>query len=278
MKKILIPTDLSVQANFAYDLANKIANRTNSEIHLLSVVSATPDIFFDKNGNIKEELGKDYSELHAMENKLKEELKDWLKNKKNITTTKVKIGRVEEDVLRYISDNQIDLVVMGTEGAYGVEEILKSSHTANIAMSSPVPVLSLKCDRSDMEIEDILLVSDFHPPKELNLKIVQTLQSAFSAKLHLLKVNTPKDFETTQTVQLHMKEFSELNCLENVEFHVYCDNTVEEGIVNFSEDTGIDFITMATHQRSGLSRLFKKSISSAVINHLWQPILTFPIS
>jgi nucleotide-binding universal stress UspA family protein len=58
---------------------------------------------------------------------------------------------------------------------------------------------------------------------------------------------------------------------------VYCDESVEQGIVNFCADTGIDFVTIGTHQRGSFSRLFKKSISNQVVNHIWQPVLTFPI-
>ena len=55
------------------------------------------------------------------------------------------------------------------------------------------------------------------------------------------------------------------------------DESVEKGIVNFSGETGIDFVAIGTHQRSGLSRLFKHSISEDIVNHVWQPILTFPV-
>lgn len=277
MKKILIPTDLSDLGDFAYDLANKIAKPTKAEIHVLSIVPATPEVLFDKEGNVKDCGDINLSKLYEEEKVLNKKMTDWLEGKENVITSIVKIGKVEEDILRYVKQNEIDLVVMGTAGAYGAEEALRGSHTGHISQQSPVPVLSLKCDRSEMKIKDLLLVSDFHKVEKMNLGALKNLQDAFDANINLLKVNTPKDFEPQRKVILKMQEFADLNMLGDVYYHVYCDESVEEGIVNFSADTGIDFVTMGTHQRGSLSKLFKKSISNKIVNHIWQPVMTFPV-
>ena len=277
MKNILIPTDFSRLGNYAYDLANKIANATQAKIHVLSIVQATPDVVFDTDGNVKNCGEQNISVFQEQEKDLIEKMMSWTEGKENIEFKLVKIGHIKEDILRYIEQNNIDLVVMGTEGAYGLEEILMESHAGQLVLEAPIPILTLKCDRSEMEIKDLLLVCDFHHPAKINLSMVKTLQEAFGAKLNLLKVNTPKDFEAQRKVVLNMQEFAELNELNNVSYHVYCDENVEQGIVNFSTDTGIDFVAIGTHQRSGLSRLFKKSISNEIVNHVWQPVLTFPM-
>ena len=277
MKKILIPTDLSDLGDFAYDMAKKIARPTKAEIHVLSVVPATPEVLFDKEGYVKDCGDANLDALYEEEKKVKKKMEKWLEGRENVTVNIVKIGIVEEDILRYVKQNDIDLVVMGTAGAYGAEEVLRGSHTGHISQQSSVPVLSLKCDRSEMKIKDLLLVSDFHKVEKMNLGALKNLQDAFDANINLLKVNTPKDFEPQRKVVLKMQEFADLNMLGDVYCHVYCDESVEQGIVNFSADTGIDFVTMGTHQRGGLSRLFKKSISNEVVNHIWQPVMTFPL-
>ena len=277
MKRILIPTDLSDLGDFAYDLANKIAQPTQSEIHILTIVPAAPGVLFDKAGYVKDVGDVDLTALYDKEKEVKEKAATWSQGKQNITVHLVKIGMVEEDILRYVKENKIDLVVMGTSGSFGIEEKLRGSHTGHISQQSPVPVLSLKCDRSEIKIKDLLLVSDFHKVEKMNLGALKNLQDAFDANLNLLKVNTPNDFEPQRQVISKMQKFAELNLLGDVYCHVYSDETVEKGIVNFSADTGIDFVLMGTHQRGAISRLFKKSISNEIVNHIWQPVLTFPI-
>ena len=277
MKKILLPTDCSELGDHAYGFAHKIAAKTGADIEVLSIVPAPPNSFYDTEGNLKNDEGKDYSEFYEKKSALEKQVQKWIADKPDINKFKVKIGRVEEDILHYINAHDIDLIVMGTAGAYGVDAFLKGSHTNHIVRISSVPVLCLKCDRSDMEIKDILLLNDFEKIEKLDLNIVKDIQGAFGARLNLLRVNTPKHLLPTRKVKEKMKHFVHLNQLENTHFHVYCDTTVEEGISNFSADTGIDFLALGTHQRKGLSRMFKHSISEDVVNHLWQPVLTFPV-
>jgi K+-sensing histidine kinase KdpD len=128
-----------------------------------------------------------------------------------------------------------------------------------------------------MLIRNMVLVSDFARVEELDLTVLKTIQEAFDAQLHLLRVNTPKHFETDRKARWNMNNFAELNELKNVNIHLYSDETVEAGIVNFSTEYHIDIVALGTHQRGGLGRMFKHGISEEVVNHVMQPILTFPV-
>ena len=278
MKKILIPTDFSALGDYAYALAHKIGQKTKVEIHLLSMVSAPPNALFDYQGNLKMDDGENYEKLNEQLEAQEEQMNQWAADKKDIQSKSVRLGPIEEGILSYIKKKDIDLVVMGTSGAYGVEKVFIGSHTANLVMQSPVPIISLKCDRSERNIEDILLVSDFHEQKKFDLSLVKDLQKIFSAELHLLKVNTAKDFESQRKVIQHMKTFAEIHDMQDVQYHVYCEESVEQGILNFSIDKGIDLVAIGTHQRNGISQFFKRSISNDLISHLGQAILAFPLS
>lgn len=277
MKKILIPTDGSDLGDYAYDIAHRIAQKTGSEICALSVVSAPAGVLYDKEGNVKMDGAEDLSGLFEQRETAQEKLKQWLIDKPDVKVAKVKIGHINQDIVEYIQKEQIDLVIMGTAGASGMEEWLRESHTESVVRNSPTPVLSLKCDRSGDPIQDMLILNDFKEKKAMDLSMVKTLRTVFNARLHLLKINTPKDFESNSAIKEDMKAFAELNDLEDVTYHVYCDESVEKGIINFSGETGIDFLAIGTNQRKGFGRLFKHSISEGLVNHLWQPILTFSL-
>ena len=277
MKKILLPCNLSELTNFAYDIAFKIAEKCDAQIEVLSIIPAPGNASFDNEGNIKTDKGTDLSELMTQKENQQKQLVEWAKTKERIGATSTKIGHIDDTILRYVKENNIDLITMGTTGAQGTKEWLFNSHAVKIVRDSPVPVLSLKCDRSEMGLKRLLFVSDFHAPEKMNLKPVKTIIEALGIKLHFLKINTQQDFLPNRTIRIAMEKFAELNELEDVDFHIYCDESVEKGIVNFSADTGIEFVAIGTHQRTGLSRMFKSSISEDVVNHIWQPILTFPI-
>lgn len=277
MKRILLPTDGTELGDYAYQLAHKIANATGATIETLSIVPAPVGAFLDRDGNLKGDEGDDFADIYQQRAELTDQIEDWAANKDDITDTLVKIGNVEDDILAYTTDNDVDLVVMGTHGAQGWTEVMRSSHTAHIVRSSPVPVLCLKCDRSQLEIRNILLVGDFEELESLNLHVLKEIQRTFDAQLHLLRVNTPKHFRSEREVKAKMQKFVTVNGLENVVFHCYSDHSVEEGIVHFGLEAPMDIVAIGTHQRSSISRLFKHSISEDVVNHLMQPVLAFPV-
>jgi len=277
MKKILIPTDFSELADYAYAMAKAIFDEGAYEIHMLSIVSVTPDVLFDKQGELIDDGIINFQLLYDERKAQIEKMESWVKDKPEIVSSRVKLGRLHTDIVRYIEKNKIDLLIMGTSGASGLKEMLAGSHTSYIAMRSPVPVLSLKADRSDIQIKKILLAGDFKDPQMVELGVLKDLARRNNATMHLLKVNTPGDFETNEMVLSRMKEFSELNELERVSYHVYCDYGVEKGIVAFAESNNIDLIAIGSQQRTGLSRVIKRSISYDAINHIKQPIITFPV-
>lgn len=276
MNKILLPTDCQELGNYAYDFAHKIAAKTQASIHALAVIPAPANAVFDHDGNIKDDEGEDLSEWYDQKREIEAKLHAWQADKPDIVSMQAKIGHLDEDVVRLVEREGMELVVMGIPDVHGLKERIQGSFAERVVRNSPAPVLSLKCDRKGMEITDILLLSDFRHPEKLKLDTVKELQAAFGARLHLLKVNTPKDFQTTREVHLHMKQFEELNELDSTVFHVYCDKDLETGVANFSFDTGIDFVAIGTHHRKGLNRLFHGgSLAEGLVNHLWQPILTF---
>ena len=61
------------------------------------------------------------------------------------------------------------------------------------------------------------------------------------------------------------------------EFHIYNDDSVEQGVLNFAKKIKADLIGIATHGRKGLSHFFNGSISEDLVNHAHSPVITFKL-
>lgn len=275
MKKLLVLTDFTELSDFALQLAVRIAGKTDAELQVLHVVDVPGDAVFTKNGELHN--SNDFNiESYQSEKKFAERnIQKWLDLYAASASGVVLYGQVVDTSLKYVEEAGIDLVVMGTREIHGLKEMITGSTAERLVRSAPVPVLSLKCDRSGMEIKDILLACDFEAAREEDLSAIKTLQKAFGATIHLLRVNTPRQFISTREAEDQMQAYAKLNELEEVKYHAYCDHSVEEGIHNFCVDHGIDFIAMGNHGRKGLSHLLKKSVSEDMVNHVFQPILTY---
>ncbi len=273
--KILIPTDFSVQAEFAYLMVKKLGEKAFVDIHFLHVMHVPDTVTMDDQGNIQTcgEIDVNYvaKQKEIAERKLAE-----LKNiYGNDVKTHFVLGKVTDGILHFAQNNHFDLIVMGTKGAWGLKEKLSGTETQMIARKSKIPLLSLMCDRSDLNIQNILMVHNFNHPCREDIQVMHKLIKAFNTKVYLLQITSGKvDIEKTY-VEANMKMFAELNSLTNYECHLIHDADVEKGVVHFNQMTSMDIVCIGTHGKGGI---FHHSATEKLINHLFKPIITFHIN
>jgi nucleotide-binding universal stress UspA family protein len=273
--KVLIPTDFSVQAEYAYLMVKKLEEKIPVETHFLHVLGVPDTVTMDKNGTI--ETCGDISVSHVVSQKEIAERK--LANLKTIygstIHTHFALGKVTEKIISYAEENKFDLIVMGTKGAWGIKEKISGSETQMIARQSKTPLLSLMCDRSDLVIENILLVHDFSVPKYENLALLHKLILAFNTKTHLLQITTNQSEAEKQALLQLMDKFASLNAITNFEKHLINDKDVENGVIHFNQMQEMDIVCIGTHGKGGL---FHTSATEKLINHLFKPIISYHLN
>lgn len=273
--KILIPTDFSVQAEFAYLMVKKLEEKTPVEVHFLHVLNVPDTVTMDSKGEIQTcgEIDVQYvvQQKEIAERKL-ENLKALYGQ--NIHTHFL-LGKVTDAILNFAEKNHYDLIVMGTKGSWGIQEKLSGSETQMIARKSRIPVLSLMCDRSDLDIQNILLVHDFSHPTKEDLQLMQKLVKVYNTKFHLLQITSGKVEEVKARVEENMKKFAALNNLENYACHIINDKDVENGVIHFNQMNNMDIVCIGTHGKGGM---FHSSATEKLINHLFKPIISFHLN
>lgn len=273
--KVLIPTDFSVQAEYAYLMVKKLEEKIPVEIHFIHVLSVPDTVTMDKQGNIQTcgEISIDY--LYAQKDIIERKFHDLKVSYGSETQTHLVLGKLTDKIVSYSKENNFDLIVMGTKGAWGLKEKLSGSETQIIARQSTIPLLSLMCDRSDLIIENILLVHDFSTPKNQNLELLHKLIKAFNTKVHLLQIVENLNDENKSAILAQMDEFANINTITNFEKHVLNDSDVENGVIHFNQMQNMDIICIGRHGRGGL---FHKSSTEKLINHLFKPIISYHLS
>jgi nucleotide-binding universal stress UspA family protein len=167
------------------------------------------------------------------------------------------------------------MIVMGTHGASGMKELISGSHAEYVAMHVAMPVLTLKCERDSLEMKSIVLAGSFTQDDIPHCEAVLELQKAFDSKLHLLRVNTSGNFLPDHEAISHMKAFAQKHALSNVEYAVYSDHSLEDGIIQYAAHNDIDMIAIGSMQRTGLSKFIHGCVSADLVNHVFKPLLTF---
>jgi nucleotide-binding universal stress UspA family protein len=270
--KVLIPTDFSVQAEYAYLMVKKLEEKIPVEIHFIHVLNVPDTVTMNKQGDIH--TCGDISVEFVVSQKTIADRK--LNNLKTLygsdIITHLELGKLTEKIVAYSQENKFDLIVMGTKGAWGLKEKLSGSETQVVARQSMIPLLSLMCDRSDLVIQNILLVHDFTNPKNENLALLHKLIKAFNTKVHLLQISKDTSDPKKSAIMSNMDEFALANHITNFEMHVLNDSDVENGVIHFNQMQEMDIVCIGTHGKGGL---FHHSATEKLINHLFKPIISY---
>jgi len=273
--KILIPTDFSVQAEFAYLMVKRLEEKIATDIHFLHVLNVPDSVSMDSAGNIQT-CGEIDVQFVVQQKEIAERK---LANLKVLYGERINshlvLGKTIDAILDFSNSNHFDLIVMGTKGSRGLKETLSGSETQIIARKSKTPLLSLMCDRSDLQIRNILLVHNFSNPLSEDLKLMHKLIKAFDTKIHLLQITSGNVALEKTKVELDMAKFADLNGITNYECHLINDKDVENGVVHFNQMINMDIICIGTHGKGGV---FHHSATEKLINHLFKPIISFHLN
>lgn len=142
-RKILLPIDLTATASAAVvRQAARLGRASGAEMHLIHVIRSTPrtypgdEIYIDQLNDYRQQL--QISVMTHLNRFAEKHLQDYGEVKKI-----VRIGHTARRILKYVEQEGIDLVVMGTHGRRGLGRVLFGSVAQRVVQHSPVPVITM---------------------------------------------------------------------------------------------------------------------------------------
>ena len=273
MKKILVPTDFSNEAENAIKVAAQLSKKHNCKLILLHMLDLPLSNIGD---NTPADLPEAVYFMKLARNQFDTIMsKDYLKD---ITVTEmVDFHDISTGILETCKSQNIDLIIMGSHGSSGIKEMFIGSNAEKIVRTSETPVLVIKNEHENFNIEEFVFASDFENDNKDTFKQATKLAEVFNAKIHLLMVNTVSNFKTTARAKVKISEFIEGTNFANYTTNIYNDETVEKGILNFSHIIDADLIGISTHGRQGIAHFLNGSLSEDLVNHAKRPVITFKI-
>ncbi len=275
MKNILFPTDFSDAASNAFIYALQMADKLGASITTLHAYQR-PNL---GKANIPHTLTQVYESIQIEEF---EDYKDSIPLLRNIAAEYnldqvplqhvMKEGETIPTVLRFAKENNIELIVMGTEGASGFVEIFKGSVAGEILEKANCPVLVVPEDaKFDGSIDRIAFTTEFSDEEKKALPVIQSLAQAFDAKVFCVNADIGHTEPYAHRMEKLQEEISGI--YTNMEFTVIDAMDIESAISQFVENHQIDILAMLTHKRSFLQELFNYSMTKKMAYHLDTPVL-----
>jgi nucleotide-binding universal stress UspA family protein len=279
MKTILVPTDFSKPAQWALEVATGIAKKAKGQIILLHVLEQPTSDSFNVEGQIFDGEGwedKLFTLKLIEKNKFTlREMAEFAESAGVDVRCEMRLGNPFHGMRTVITDSKVDLVVMGTSGRSKFEEMIVGSNTEKVVRYAKCPVLTVHEKPSGKDYVNIVYASSLNQNENAFAQVVKNAQEMYKAKIHLVRINTPMNFQPDYEVKRVMQDFARKLNLQNYTMNVFSDRSEEEGILHFASSINADLIAMATHGRTGFAHVLVGSITEDVVNHSIRPVLTY---
>lgn len=292
-KRIVCPIDFSDASKHALDHGIAIARWYQSHVTGLHVVHPPPFVFeppilFAERGGLKE--------LPVDRDQLLSKLTNWM-----LPAAAAGIGwdaRIEEGapadcVLECARGLPADLIVMGTHGRAGVEQLLLGSVTEKVLRNAACPVLTVPpkaATASTLPFKRLLCPVDFSAPSLQALQAALSLAEEADAELTVLNVIDWPDDETFLVETFDspdMRQQLEARTRQRLEAFIPDDarvwsrpsTTVVTGkphreIISAANGMHADLIIIGVHGRNALDVRLFGSTTNQVVRRALCPVLT----
>lgn len=270
INKILVPTDFSEVANNALSYALLLAKKINAEVSILYIKNI-PLVDNSYPNAIYETY---ISEIDEYTTKNFDKLKSKLLTESGVKyTIQSSFGFINDEIQEYVANNEIDLIILGTTGTSGLEEILIGSNAASVVAKSIVPVLVIPPGAQFNEIKQIVYSSDFNEPEFPSLSRLAYFADLYEAEISILHVESENDkyFDIENNFFVKNKDQIALNNWKVIS--VEEKDGVMESINLFINEKQADLLVMAKHNRNFFDRIFHRSLSKQMAYHTKIPLL-----
>lgn len=279
MKRILVPTDFSPAAQTATDVATTIAQKEKAQLVLLHVIELPASDSFNVEGEVLtlenwEEKIFSMQLIEANKQKL-ERLTTRLRDKGLNVTSLLRLGSPFHGIRKFILEEPVDLIVMGTAGHSKLEEMIIGSNTEKVVRHAQCPVLTVHNTPTKADFRNIVYATNLSAEEEAFGKVVINTRDMYDGTIHLVRINTPLNFESDVKVRKDMEAFARRIGLKNYTINTFNHYEEEEGIIHFANAIDADLIALSTHGRTGFAHVLAGSIAEDIANHSTIPVLTY---
>lgn len=136
--EILLPTDGSDVSKRATEKAIELATHFDAELHLIYVVSPVEHSTVD--GSMTTEM----SQLEDLGEKILQDATKQALDGDIDSVSNVLIGSPYKEIVHYADENEMDLIVMGTQGRSGAKRFLLGSTTERVIRHTDLEVLTVQ--------------------------------------------------------------------------------------------------------------------------------------
>ncbi|MCE2613002.1 universal stress protein [Flavobacteriaceae bacterium D16] len=274
MFKILLPTDFSDNAWNAISYAMEFFKEEQATFYLLHTY--TPAFYrmdYMMGGpsfSAIPDVGVDISQA-GLENTL-EQVQKTFNNPKHTLKTISAFNLLTDEINEVSQEKDIDLIVMGTQGATGAAEIFLGSNTVFVLRKAMVPVLVIPEGYSFRKVDKMVFPTDYWTAyKQEDVDTIKGFAAIHGIEITVLHVKEEYDLKDTQIANKeHLGQ-----CLKGVphQFEEKKGALMPDAVIDYITEHDYQLLAMMNRKHSFMERLLWKQNVDQIGFHTPVPFL-----
>jgi len=274
MKKILLPTDFSQNADNAIGYALDLFRGQECVFYLLNTFMPTTEHeeYYPWHNDIEESTPrKSKKKLTALIDRFTAAFED----QKYMFVPHSAMNTLVGEMKSVIEKENVDLIVMGTQGVTGAKNVIFGSNTVQAIKKVNRPVIAVPSNFKFKEPKNIVFPTDFDIAFSAEqLKDLLTIAERFKSFITVPHVVAPSGLSKNQadnraTLEQVLKDTDH-------QIQLVTNQKVQETVNNFQTHGTADFLVMIRNKHSFFERLFTTSNIEKIGLHIKVPLMVAP--
>ncbi len=280
LKKIMVPTDFSETSEMALAHAAFLAHLLHAELLLVHIQAFDPYYYDIPEPLIiiqdQDKLDKYIAEkLVEMSRAVEEE---YGIKPRHMTS----IGHVSNELVQLAQNEKADLIIMGTHGAKGFEEMIIGSNAHKIVDLAPCPVLTVQAHATKPGFSSFILPVDRSQHSREKVPFALALAKAYGAKIHIVGLLNENDIDEEDDdneygkLQIVLDQVQDATEKSGVAYtrHTVKGTHLAAEALKYGKSVNADLIIIMTDHESAISGLFMGPLAKQIVNHSRIPVLS----
>ena len=257
MKTILLPTDFSQNSLNAINYAMKMFKDVDCTFYILNIQKASSFISDDlmtasPSVNLYQAIID--TAKKSLDN-LIQSIESKYKNSKHVLVPIVDYDNFIDAINQICEVNKVDLIIMGTKGASGLEKVIFGSNTVRVMQRGIAPVLAIPNDYRYKKPKNIAFLSNYLTKYENeDLTALQELIQSNHSNINILHVF--QDDTLTVIQKKNMKLLDKLFADTSPKFIDLKGEDIFKEVNNYIKSNHINLIALVNKKHSFFERFF----------------------